>query len=163
MAERTPVEEPGLLFVKKAEWTSWSSRRMKTVVDIHDFRKKIDDNEIKGKEIQTPMFKLGGVEMAIKVVPDYDSSGYIAVFLYNLSDQDQLISATVEAKYGKGYSEKSWERDEIRVNKSWGWRKFLSHKAYKAVVKEEEGYIFKLEATVILHIKKKISTDCSSW
>lgn len=149
MAERTPVEEPGLLFVKKAEWTSWSSRRMKTVVDIHDFRKKIEDVKIKGKEIQTPMFKLGGVEMAIGVVPDHQSSGFIAVFLKNFSDQDQLISATVEVKYGNGNSEKSWEREEIR--KSWGWRKFLSHKTYKAVVKEEEGDIFKLEATVILH------------
>jgi len=117
-----------------------------------DFQKEIEN---KKGAIISPKFKLGDVEMSVDVHPDHNSSGYIAVFLHNYSDQAQMTSATFKANSSEVLL--SWKMKENKAQNIFGWVKFLSHKEFKDWA-EKNGDLLKLEVTVTLHVKEN-STD----
>merc|ERR1719357_2445865 len=110
MAKR---KQNGELFIKIATLSSSSVE-----VEIHDLLKKISDDEIKKKPIESPKFNLGGVERSIRVYPDYRSSGFIGVFLDNSSSLDQRLGPVTAMSHG-------------------GFKKWV----------EENGDVFKLEVS----------------
>ena len=161
MAKR---KQNGELILNKATWSSVEEVELE--VEIHDFLEKIFDDGKKKKAIESPKFNLGGVEMTIRVYPDYRMGGSVGVFLLNHSDQDQKVSFTFTSKKSKSagpiyaLTQESRERVMIQANKSLGYPGFLSHRDYKKLA-EEDGDVFKLEVSVSLHTKEKSATD--SW
>ena len=108
------------LTVVAGEWfinrTDWTSIKMTNEVEIYNFLKKIECKEDKGKRINTPMFKIGSVEMYIGVIPGYKKTRFVRVAVANFSQEDQMTSVTVEAP---GLKKKSKEMVEIRAGQSW--------------------------------------------
>ena len=76
--------------------TSLISESTKKIIEIHDFIKKIEDEE----KISSPMFKLAGVDFSIEVYPDHQGSGFIDVYFRNHTKEDLLSSITVKEASG---------------------------------------------------------------
>ena len=131
------------LFVGKPMWTS----ETKIVgIEIPDFLMKIEGKE----NINSPHFKLSGVELYLKVKP---GSHFISVFLWNGSKEDQTTSFTLD---GSGV-EHSWKMKKIAAKDSLGFKNFLSIEKFKTWAKNH-GDVFKLKATLTLH-KKRAGDD----
>ena len=123
------------LFVGKPMWTS----ETKIVgIEIPDFLMKIEGKE----NINSPHFKLSGVELYLKVKP---GSHFISVFLWNGSKEDQTTSFTLD---GSGV-EHSWKMKKIAAKDSLGFKNFLSIEKFKTWAKNH-GDVFKLKAKVTL-------------
>ena len=153
MANKKQDEE---LFINKTTWTL----EVKHEVEIHEFLKKISDDKSKKNPIEFAKFNLGGVEMAIRVYPEHTIPGFIGVGLYNISDQDQMCSASFKTPLASGVC--SWERSIIRANKGLGYSSFLSHDGYKKWA-QENGDVFKLEVSVSLRTRDKETVAFSSF
>ena len=141
------------LFVLK---TKWIKETTKKTIEIHDFLKKIEDDK---KGIQSPKFKLAGVEFAIDVYPNNIVNGspdYIGVFLFNYSGEDQTISMTV--KEASGLENLDLEMDIVETGRGWGFHQFLTHEKYRAWAKDN-GDVFKLRAEVTVHTKVDTAED----
>ena len=121
---------------------------------IDELLQKLSDNENNTKRIDSPKFNLGGVEMFIRVYPDYKSSGFISVFLDNFSNQDQVCSATFKTPAG---AEKGLKRAIVKAKVAGrGFPKFLSHAHYKKWA-EENGDVFKVVVSVFIHTKETVT------
>ena len=114
---------------------------------------KIDEKMV----VNSPRFKLSGVEFSIRVAPGFNDFEFICVTLINCSKESQTTSVT--SLEGSGV-EKTWKMDECKANSSWGFPEFLSHEEFRALAKKH-GDVFKLKTTVTLH--KKIDTTGDSW
>ena len=143
----TATQDDELLVLK----TNLISESTKKIIEIHDFIKKIEDEEKNQLKISSPMFKLagGGVDFSIEVYPDYQGSGNINVRFRNHTIEDLLSSITVKASGAEG----SIEMKKVPARMSLGcW--FLSHEKYREWVKTH-GDVLKLEVVVTLHSKAR--------
>ena len=118
---------------------------VKKTIKLHDFIKKIEDQEKKIKAIVSPKFKVAEIEFSIIVYPEYD--GFIGVFLRNYSKEvpSPMSSFTVKAASGV---EMSREIDDWYV----GFGTFLSHEKYREWVKTH-GDVLELEVLVTVNSK----------
>jgi len=141
---KVPATRDDEIFVLKTKMISESTKK---TIEIHDFIKKIED-EVNMREILSPKFIMDGdgAEFSIKVRSRKDSSGsgWISVYLYNFSNEDQLLSVTVK---GSGV-EQSWE---VPAGNGCGGS-FMSHETYREWA-EDHGDVFKLEVVVTLLTK----------
>ena len=120
----------------------------KTVrVAIHDFDKRIDDQENKKKVIISPKFKVGETSLTVHVHPqDYreDSKEAIAVYLHN--EGKDKITASFTLKHASGV-EVIFENKEINADSGFGSPEFLSHAAYNKWA-GDHGDVFLVEVNV---------------
>ena len=128
---------------------------------VPELLKKISDEDKKTDFVRSsPRFNLNGVELCIIVCPDYKSSGFIGVALYNISDQDQMISATFKTSALVGSF--CLDRKIIPAWHNYGYDNFLSHDEYKKWA-QENGDVFKLEVSVSLRTRDKETVAFSSF
>ena len=146
---KVPLTRDDEIFVLKTRMISESTKK---TIEIHDFIKKIEDQDNNMREIQSPKFMMAGVEFSIYVYPDFlqYSPGRIGVGLHNYSNEDQMCSVTAK---GTGV-EKSWEMKKVEAGNFWGFLKFMSHEKYRKWA-NDHGDVFKLEVVVTLHSKAK--------
>ena len=145
---KVPATRDDEIFVLKTRMISESTKK---TIEIHDFIKKIEDQDNNMREIQSPKFMMAGVEFSIYVYPDFlqYSPGRIGVGLHNYSNEDQMCSVTAK---GTGV-EKSWEMKKVRAGKQYGWMPgFMTHEKYREWAKVH-GDVLKLEVVVTLHTK----------
>ena len=144
------------LFVLRTPLISESTEK---TIQVHDFLKKIEDQETNQQKIVSARFQIAGMEFSIDVYPDaavYDGSGFIGVYLHNYSKETLMSSVTVKEASGK---ENSWEmRKEPETERGFGWNKFLSQEKYREWAKDH-GDVLKLEVLVTLHTK----TEGDGW
>ena len=149
MSQRCGAKEAFELRAEKIE-------EKKTVdIAIHDFTKRIDDQDNKKKGIFSPMFTVGDTSLKVCVHPqDWrdDSAEYIAVYLYN--EEKENVTATFTVRHASGIeSEVNNGKDEMKPKGGYGDNKFLSHEAYKEWAKDH-GDVFKVELEITLHVEK---------
>ena len=86
------VKLPEEVFVLKKEESVEVTKTV--IVEIHEFTKRIDDEEKKKKPIEGPMFKVGEKKFNISVYPEdnRDGSTHIAVYLNNLNEEKIKVS-----------------------------------------------------------------------
>ena len=123
--------------------TSLISESTKKIIEIHDFIKKIEDQEKNQLKISSPMFKLAGIDFSIEVYPDYQGSGNIDVHFRNHTKEDLLSSITVKEASG---AERSIEMKKVPARVSLACQ-FLSHEKYREWAKTH-GDVLKPEVVV---------------
>ena len=135
------------LFVLQSGLISESTKK---IIEIRDFSTKIEDPENNHKEIDSPMFKLAGVDFSIEVLPDCEAlmDRFIGVRLNNYGNEDQTTSMTVKASGVK----RSWEMREVEAGRSRGIYTLLSHEKYRKWAKKH-GDVLRLEVVVTVHRK----------
>ena len=143
------VTEDDEHFVLKTKLVSKSTKK---TVEIRDFISKIEDGDNNKKALYSPKFKLAGVDFSVLVYPDKEGSGFIGVYLHNLSTEDQTTSVTM--KHDSSNVESRWDMNKVLAGKGWGYTKFLSHEKYRQFAKDHED-VLKLEVLVTLHTKVK--------
>ena len=117
-------------------------------IKINDFLKFMDDKEKKRKLIASNTFTVGAARLNIRVTPsDFKSPDYIGVYVGNLTDEDQVISAKF-----KHDSKRSWKMISTEAHAGFGASNFMSHEKYKTWA-NINGDIFKLEVSVTVHSK----------
>ena len=131
------------LFVLQSGLISESTKK---IIEIRDFSTKIEDPENNHQEIDSPMFKLAGVEFSIIVIPDcsrFDDSwpGFIGFSIFNRSKKEQLVSATFKVAFFR----------EFPAVMAGGFV-LLSQEKYRQWA-EAHGDVLQLEAMVTLHRK----------
>ena len=133
--------------------TSLISESTKKIIEIHDFIKKIEDEEKNQLKISSPMFKLAGVDFSIEVYPDYQGSGNIDIDVHfrNHTIEDLLSSITVKEASGV---ERSIAMKKVPARMSLGCSWILSHEKYREWAKTHGG-VLKLEVVVTLHSKAR--------
>ena len=149
MAERKLSDEPDRMFVHE---TQLSEVTETICVKIKDFTEKIDDLDNKKKPIISPKFLLAGKELIVSVYPEDDrenSEEFIAVYLTNPSKESITATFSFKSSAGGNHSAK---KDRISAGGGRGFKKFLSHDAYKKWARENED-IFSLEVKVTLFVK----------
>ena len=132
---------------------TWSSDTKIVGLKIPEFLKKIEEK----KGVDSPRFKLSGVEFYIKVTPGCDYPEFIRVSVVNCAKEIQTTSVTFLDGSGKKIG---WKMDEVKANngRGMGYSKFLSHEKFKAW---DHGDVFNLKATVTLH--KKVNPTGEGW
>ena len=125
--------------------------RNKTVkVEIHNFNKKIYDQENKKEPIISPKFKIGDTSLAVHVYPQdlvqKNSREFIAVYLVN--EEEDIITASFTLKHASGVEE-IFSNEEIEPDKEIGATEFMSHEAYKEWARNH-GDVFQVEVQITL-------------
>ena len=116
--------------------------KTKLKFQFEDLLKIIADEQRREESI---LFSVGGAEFNIDVCPEYDEDpGYIGVYLWNHTNEDQLTS--VKIRHASGV-EKSWEKKVVEATSNWGYSQYMSHKDYKTWANKNED-VFKLEVSV---------------
>ena len=140
------------------EFKAEETEVVKTVnIAIHDFTKRIDDQENKKKKFPSPEFKVGDTSFTVQVYPQdwrEDSQEYIAVYLSN--EGKEKVIATYTFKHASGV-EKTLENRVFEAGKGFGSAEFLSHKAYKEWAKDQED-VFRVEVKINLRVEKWTSS-----
>ena len=103
---KVPATRDDEIFVLKTRMISESTKK---TIEIHDFIKKIEDQDNKNRRIISPKFMVAGdgVEFSIDVYPEssQNSPGWIGVVLQNYSNEDQMSSVTAKGSGVEG----SWK------------------------------------------------------
>ena len=89
-------------------------------VAIHNFIKRINDQENKKKVIISPQFQVGDTSLTVRVYPqDFreNSKEAIAVYLWNYGKDK--ITATYTLKHASGV-EKTFKNKELEANTGYG-------------------------------------------
>ena len=131
------------LFVLQSGLISESTKK---IIEIRDFSTKIEDPENNHKEIDSPMFKLAGVDFSIDVLPD--CSGYLCFYLRNYGDEDQTTSVAVKNGPGVDVNWKMMKVEAQGIGVFW----FISHENYRQWAKDH-GDVLRLEVVVTVHSK----------
>ena len=120
-------------------------------VQIKDFTKKINDLENKNKPIESPVFKVAGKELSIRVYPGGipEGSGGVSVYLSNRSKESIKVAVNFKASC---CGSKSYKDREIPVGQMWGFGNFISFGAFEEWAAENDD-LFILEVRVTLHIQ----------
>ena len=135
---------------KKPELTA-----TKTVsLSIPDMLKKIEDENKKKNSINAPSFKLGNLNFYLYVIPEQDE-GYVGFYIRNPNRENQIISMQV---IEGPRTIDNFNCEIVQAKHSMGWRSFLSHDAYRQWA-GEKGDVFKITASVTLHITEESSDE----
>ena len=140
--------------VKVIEMTEEIEYKKSVSITIHDFTKRIDDEENKKKKIVSSRFKVGETSLTVGVYPQYNeenSKENIGVYLRN--EEEENVTATYTFKHASG-EEFTLKNQVIRANTGFGTPEFLSHEAYKKWAKKR-GDVFKLEVKITLHVNNR--------
>ena len=163
MSKRKLFEDVDELFVKtkgtsvtKNVKNTWTSVTKIVGIEIPAFLEKIE----KGEQVESPRFKLAGVEFSIVVFSTKRTKFvYVEPSLANRSDEDQTTSVTFTDESGV---ERSWQMEPLGAKDYDGFPNFLSYEDYKTWAKDH-GDVFKVKAKVTLHQKRKTTEDEDGW
>ena len=121
------------------------------------------DENNKNNPIESPMFKLGKLNFYLKVIPELEE-GYAGFYTLNDNKVEGMIS--MELKENTTYmigqpGRQGLHREPIPIeaNEGWGWK--ISHDSYRQWA-AENGDVFKITATVNLHLKEG-SSEGREW
>ena len=153
MAGKIPSDDCDEVFV--LETKSTTSETKTVMVEIHDFTKKIENEQNKHKPIDSPSFNMVGKKLAVRVYPEEareDSPG-VGVYLMNQNKEQITATATIATKI------KNWTmpKGEIEPGEGRGYACFLTHEEYRKWHKENDD-IFKLKVNITLHFSEKKSS-----
>ena len=123
---------------------------------IPDLVEKIDENDenIRRTAILTPSFKLGELDFHFFILPECDDEetyDHVGFFINNDNREDVMIS--MEILEGPTVSGHIFDCRNVKSELGHGWPQYMSHDDYREWA-TENGDVFKITATVTLHLKE---------